>query len=109
MNRHDREELVDRPAVRQRLEQREVAKVAVDETRLEIGGNVFEFVAVSLGVARERVGRRDVDLLGNRALTKAAHAAIKEFLRAFFIEREIVKDFSDAALRDVLSRRIAIV
>src|SRR6185437_10746523 len=31
MNRHDRKQLVDRPAVRERLEQREVAEVAVHE------------------------------------------------------------------------------
>ena len=34
MDRHDRKELIDRPAVRQRLEQREVAEVAIDRASL---------------------------------------------------------------------------
>ena len=41
VDRHDREELVDGPAVRQRLEEREVAEVPVHQHRVEIGEDVL--------------------------------------------------------------------
>ena len=53
VDRHDREELVDRPAVGQRLEEREVAEVPVHERGVEIRHDVLELVAMLLRHARD--------------------------------------------------------
>ena len=89
MDRHDREELIDRPAVGQRLEEREVAEVPVDERRVEIGDDVLELVAaLSHDRLRQHVHGREVDLLRERALAQREHAAVEQLLRALLVERD---------------------
>src|SRR6185369_17151851 len=70
MNRHDRKELIDGPTVGQRLKEREVAEVPVDERRVEVDDDVLELVAILLDEAREQLHRREIDLLGDRALAQ---------------------------------------
>ena len=60
---HDREELVDRPAVWQRLEEREVAEVAIDHRRIEVGEDVLVVIAILLDDAEDGVRRGVVHLL----------------------------------------------
>ena len=67
MDRHDREELIDRPAVGQRLEEREVAEVPIHHRRIEIGEDVFVVIAVLLHDAEDRVHRGVVHLLRHGA------------------------------------------
>ena len=50
-------------------------------------------------IAREHVHRREVDLLGHRALAQREDAAVEELLRALLVEREIVEDLAHAPLR----------
>ena len=67
MNGHDREELVDRPAVGERLEYGEIAEISVDECRVEVHDDVVVLVAALLHGARDGVDRCEIDLFGHGA------------------------------------------
>ena len=102
MDRHDREELVDRPAVRQRLEQREVAEVAVHEHGVEIDEDVLVVVAMLLHDRRDQVDRGVIHLLGHRAPAQGEHAAGEQLLRALLVERHVMEDLLHSPARRAL-------
>ena len=64
VDRHDREELVDRPVVRQRLEEGEVAEVTIDERALEMVRDLGIRRAVVANRRGERIQRREIQLFG---------------------------------------------
>src|SRR5688500_9812933 len=102
MHRHDREELVDRPAVRERLKQGEVAEVPVDEGRVEILDDVRVLVPVATRDFRDRRDRGQIDLLRDRPLAQIENAAVEELLSALLVERRIVKHLAHTPLGDPL-------
>ena len=99
MDGHDRKELVNGPAVRQRLEQREVAEVAIHEHRVQIDDDVLVLVAVLHHDLADGVDGRVVHLLGHCASAQREHAAGEQLLRALLVERDIVEHLADLAAR----------
>ncbi len=106
---HDREQLIDGPAVGQRLEQREVAEVPVDERRLEVGHDVVVRVAILPADAGDHVDGREVDLLGEGAFAERQHAGVEELVRAVLVERGVVEDLLHAPARHALARDVLVV
>ena len=45
----------------------------------------------------DRVHRREVDLLGHRALAQRQHAAVEQLLRPLLVERRVVVDLAHAS------------
>ena len=109
MNGHDREQLIDRPTVRQRLEDGEVAEVAIDERRVEVHDDVLVLVAILLHGAGDGVDRGEVDLFRHGASTKRQHTGIEQLVRALLVEREVVIDLPNAALGDILPRGVTVI
>ena len=117
VDRHDREELVDRPAVRQRLEEREVAEVAVDQRRLEVADDLGIRRLVVRDQRGQRVQRREVELLGVGPLAQREHAAGEQLLGALLGEDGVVEDSSTTlasvepveVLRHLLQQRVRLL
>ena len=78
VDRHDREELVDRPGVGQRLEEREVAEVAVGEDHVELGEDVLVLLRVLGRELGDAVHDGEVEALHGGAVAEAEHAAVEE-------------------------------
>ena len=76
VDRHDREQLIDGPAVGQRLEHREVAEVDVGEDRLELFELFGHFVELAGEVAHLGAGR-PVEPLGQAALLERQQPEIE--------------------------------
>ena len=109
MDRHDGKELIDGPAVGERLEDGEVTEVAVDERGIEVLEDILEIVAVPFDVAVDDVQRREVNTLGNGALAQREDAGVEQLVRALLVEGEIVVDLADAPARHVFSRRVLVI
>src|SRR5665213_3513898 len=101
MDRHDRKELIDRPAVGERLEEREVAEIPVYERRVEVRHDVLELVAMLLRHARNLVDRAEVEAFGERAIPEREHAAVEQCLRALLVEYGVVVDLAHATERGI--------
>src|SRR6185437_5784307 len=65
VNRHDREQLIDRPAVGERLKNREVAKIGIRKDGLEILELLRQPVELAAGIA-DAGARGPVQPLGER-------------------------------------------
>ena len=80
MNRHDREQLLDRPAVRHALEQREIAEVGIGKHRVE----AFQFFGKEIEFARQLLNLaadRPVEILRNAALLERQIAEAEQIQR----------------------------
>ena len=80
MDRHDREELLDRPAVGHRLKEREVAEIGVGQ-RLVEALEVFGQLVQRLGELPELHADRPIQVLGERALLERQIAAREQVHR----------------------------
>ena len=101
MNGHDREELLDRPRIRDRLEQREIAEVGVGERVVEIL-QILRHVVHVLHELAELVADRPVERLGEAALSQRQVAAVEQVQR--HVERllRVVVALERVARRQVL-------
>ena len=97
VHRHDREELVDGPAVGQRLEEREVAEVAIDERGFDFGEDVLELVDIVAHDALQPVHDAEMQLLGDGERAQVEHVAAEVLPRALLVEARVVGDFPHLA------------
>jgi hypothetical protein len=104
VDRHDREELVDRPRVGQRLEEREVAEVAVHSRILQLGMMSSYSSGSRAASAADAVHRRQASARPSRARA-GEHAAVEVLtLRLLLGERGVVVHLAHLA-RVARSRR----
>ncbi len=101
MQRHDREQLVDRPAVRQRLEHREVAEVDVGQDRLEVLELLRDLAELARQVAHLRAGR-PVQPLGEAPHLDRQVAEAEHLQRLFARLLRVVPALDQAPLADRL-------
>ncbi len=102
MNRHDRKELIDCPAVGERLENAEIAEVAVDQPPLQLLDDVLVLLRVLRSYAGNLVERRRIQLIGNCTSAQGQHAAVEQVLRLLLGEGGVVIDLPNAALRQIV-------
>ena len=99
MNRHHREELLDRPAVGNRLEQREVAEIGVRQQLVE-RLQVFRDFVHALGELVDLLADRPEQVFGVRALferqvaaAEQVHGHVERLLRVVIgLERRALRD-----------------
>ena len=97
MDRHDREELIDRPAVGEGLKEREIAEVAIDERRLELGEDILVGVRIALRDAVHGIHGRQPDHFRLGQPPQVQHARVEVLARAFLIERRIMEHLEHLA------------
>ena len=102
VDRHDGEDLVDGPVVRKRLEDREVAEVAVHQRGLEVVDDLGVAGPVARDERGDRVERGEVVLLDVRHVAERDRVAREELLEPLLGEHGVVEDLVHPVERERL-------
>ena len=100
VDRHDREQLVDGPAVRQRLEDREIAEIGVRQDVLQVLELLGKLLEPAAHVADARAAR-PVEPLGQAAELERQQAEIEHLQRLLARGQRIVIALDQPPLVDV--------
>src|SRR5690606_19732496 len=105
VDRHDREELLDRPHVGRRLEDREVAVVDVGHDVLEVL-DLLGDAAQPAAVGHDLLATMPEDTLGLRALAERQIAKLEEALRLLLALYGVVVALLQVLWEDALPRLV---